>query len=87
MWYKNENGNSLKPAALDTESSRVYVYVRKNFELVAATDDHPEHWQWQEQKIKHEDWAIYQQTIDNSTALDDVYAALTELAEIIAGEA
>ena len=34
MWYMNENGNLEQPAALDTESSKKFVYVRKDFEEV-----------------------------------------------------
>ena len=86
MWYRNENGSSVKPDAVDHVSSQKYVYVRKNFVLIEATEDVPEHWQWMETKILKEDWEIYLEVMDHGTALDDVYAALTELAEIIAGE-
>ena len=86
MWYRNENGSSVKPDAIDQSASNRYVYVRKNFVLIEATEDIPEHWQWMETKILKEDWEIYLEVMDHGTALDDVYAALTELAEIIAGE-
>lgn len=86
MWYKSENGNSDKPAALDTESSKKYVYVRRNFALVAAEEDRSEHWTWEEQKILKSDWAVYEQVLEHGAALDDVYEALTELAEMIIGE-
>lgn len=83
MWYKNENGSLSKPSALDTETSKVYAFIRKDFEQVEATEDIPVHWQWMEMKISKDALAIYQ---EHNDALDDVYAALTELAELIVGE-
>ena len=83
MWYKNENGSGVKPDALDSTSSKVYVYVRKNFVLVPAEEERPEHWTWDEMKIPKEDWAVYEQVLGHDEALDDVYDALAELAEMI----
>lgn len=86
MWYKSENGSIDKPESIDSDSSKVFVYIRKNFNEIAATEDVSAHWEWMEQKIRKEDWETYQEVMDHGVALDDVYAALTELAEIIAGE-
>lgn len=86
MWYNNENGDLTKPAALDNTSSKKYVYIRKDFIQIAATEETQEHWKWQEMKIPKEDWALYESIIAHDSALDDVYAALTELAELIVGE-
>ena len=86
MWYENVNGSVTKPEELDTTSSKKYVYVRKNFQLVEATEDVPAHWKWQETKILRDDWEIYRGVMEHGDALDDVYAALTELAELIVGE-
>lgn len=87
MWYMNENGNLDKPAALDKESSKKYVYVRKNFEEVpqsgSGKEAIPAHWMWQEMKIPKADWDVYEKVLSHDSALDDVYAALTELAEMI----
>ena len=83
MWRKSENGNSTKPAALDTTSSRKWNYVRKDFILIESTEEIPEHWEWMDQKVLKEDWETYTKVIDHGDALEDVYAALTELAEII----
>jgi len=85
MWKKVENGDSVKPESLDTTSSRRWNYVRKNFELIEATDDYPEHWEWMEIKVLKDDWETYKEVMDHSDALDDVYAALTELAEMVVG--
>ena len=86
MWYTSQNGSLDQPSAIDTTSSRKYVYIRKNFEVVAATEDIPAHYQWQEMKIPKADMGIYEKTVNHDEALDDVYAALTELAEIITEE-
>ena len=86
MWNTAENGTSVKPDALDTTSSKKYNYVRKDFVLVPATEEIPEHWQWQEKKVLKEDWETFTQVMSHDEALEDVYAALTELAEIIIEE-
>ena len=86
MWYEVENGTAVKPADVDTTSSKVYVYVRRNFELVPETVDIPAHYRWEEMKIPKEMWSVSQSVMAHDTALNDVYDALTELAEIIAEE-
>lgn len=86
MWYSNENGDLVRPSEIDRESSRKYVYVRKNIEEVEATEDIPAHYRWQEIKIPQADWAVYEKVIDHDGTLDDVQNALIELAEIIVGE-
>lgn len=91
MWYKCQNGSvDVKPAALDKESSKKYVYVRKDFTEIPASGEEgfeiPAHWEWMEMKIPKDDWNVYEHVLEHDAALDDVYAALTELADIIAGE-
>lgn len=83
IWHKNANGNPEKPAELDTNSSKIYNYIRKDFEHIPAEGNVSEHWEWKEAKIRKEDWELFEEVMDHSTALDDVYAALTELAELI----
>ena len=63
-WYKNSNGESVKPVALDTTSSKKWNYVRKDFSLITATEDFSEHWEWQELKIakeQYDSWLAQQQ--------------------------
>ena len=86
MWREVENGSRDKPADVDTTSSKVYVYVRRNFELVPETEDTPTHYRWEEMKIPKEMLGISQSVMAHDIALNDVYDALTELAEIIAEE-
>ena len=90
MWYKVSNGSGVKPNTFDQESSKLYVYIRKEFELIPESGEKdqtvPEHWEWMETKIRKEDWELFSKVMGHDDALDDVYAALTELADIIAGE-
>lgn len=87
MWKHAENSGYARPAEVDATSSRSYVYVRKNIVFVQGTGEGdeatPDHYEWDEMKIPKEDWAVYEKVIGHDTALDDVYAALTELAEMI----
>lgn len=86
MWYKSENGSLDRPQEIDSTSSAVYVYVRKDITEIPAEEDRPAHYEWMETKIRKEDWEVYEQVLGHGEALDDVYAALTELAEMIVGE-
>lgn len=83
MWHTVENGENVRPSAVDTTSSRVYVYVRKNIQAIEATEDFPTHYKWEELKIPKEMWEVSQKVFGHDEALDDVYSALTELAELI----
>ena len=83
MWNRSENSTSEKPLALDRKSSREYVYVRKDFVFVESTEERPAHWTYLEARIPMKDWELFVELMDHADALDDVYAALTELAELI----
>ena len=83
MWQTSENGEDIRPAAIDDTSSRVYAYIRRNIQRVEATEDTPAHYRWEETRIPREALIIYRHTVEHDAALDDVYAALTELAELI----
>lgn len=83
MWYGVTNGDLTLPAEIDETSSKVYVYVRRNIEIVEATDEMPAHYRWQEMKIPREMWEVTKKVFNHDSALDDVYSALVELAEII----
>ena len=84
MW-NHIDGSGVRPQELDTTSSKKFVYVRKNIVLVEETEERGAHYEWDEAKIAKEDWEVYEQVLAHDTALDDVYAALTELAELIGG--
>ena len=90
MWYKSSNGSLDIPSELDVYSSKVYVILRKDFVVIPETGEGeeiiPAHYEWMECRIPKEDWEIYKKALGHDEALDDVYAALTELAEMIVGE-
>ena len=86
MWYEVENGSTTRPSDVDTTSSRAYVYVRRNIILIddlSGDPENPPHYKWEEMKIPREIWEVCEKTFSHDSALDDVYAALTELAELI----
>lgn len=70
MWYQSES--MTLPTVIDETSSSVYVYVRKDIEEVSC--DEGTKYVYMEQKIKKEDWTIYQQTQENSTDIADLQA-------------
>ncbi len=82
MWYKVEGGTA-RPGVIDTTSSKKYNYIRRNIEHLEETEDLPERWVWEEQKIEKNVWDTYRATTENTSTLEDVQAALIELAEII----
>lgn len=63
MWYQSENSDSTKPSEIDTTSSQSYNYVRKDFEELPIYDQLGQqigtHWRYLENKVKKEDWEIY----------------------------
>lgn len=88
MWYEVENGNLTRPSDVDTTSSHVYVYVRRNITLVEEVKDGeeivtPSHYRWEEMKIPREMWEVCSKVMSHDSALNDVYDALAELAEMI----
>ncbi len=86
MWYEVENGADLRPAELDVDSSRRYVYERRGIQRVPASvagdEAVPAHYRWEERKTPKEDFAV-RETVRQASALEDVYAALAELAGLL----
>ena len=87
MWYKVANGSYTRPLDVDMATSRYYVYVRRNITFIEeqTTEEEviPAHYEWEEMRIPREMWEVCASVMGHDAALDDVYAALTELAEII----
>ena len=77
MWTKSENSNNVKPEEI--EFSGNYVIVRKNFAVVEATEEIPEHWEYDEWQMTKEQYEIYQVVSSQGNAL-------TELSEKVDGE-
>lgn len=88
MW-KEVEGGTTKPDPIDMESSKVYVYVRKDFEsferIDEVTGETQTCWKWLEQSVKKEDWEIYRDIIKSENDITDLQEALVELYEIVIG--
>jgi hypothetical protein len=84
MWIKSECIGH-KPDEIDSTSSKIYVYVRKDFEE-SKTEEGAEKWTYMEQKILKEDWDTYKQVMANTSDVSDLTDAVIELAGIIGGE-
>lgn len=83
MWYVAQcSGN--KPAEIDNTSSQIYVYVRKNFEQTIQNVENEEEpltiWQYEEQKIRKEDWEVYAAALQNSSDIVDLQSAVDYIA-------
>lgn len=85
MWHTVENGEAVRPAEVDNASSRAYVYVRRNIELVEATEDMPAHYRWEEQAIPHDYWPIYERVMQQEQDTLALCGALAEVAEMVVG--
>lgn len=83
MWIHNEGTN--KPERVQVDPN--YVLIRKNIIFIeeVPSEDYtiPAHYEWDEMEISPNAWTVCNKFLGYDEALDDVYAALTELAEII----
>lgn len=91
MWREVENGTSARPSDVDENLSKVYVYVRRNIVFVEEVTNEdgtaiPAHYKWEETQIPQDVWSICSKVLGHDSALDDVYAALAELATTITEE-
>lgn len=78
MWTRSENGENVRP--LDFEMDGDHVILRKNFRLVAATEEKPEHFEYDEWQMTKEQYDVYKVMAEQLAEQSD---ALVELAEII----
>lgn len=79
MWKKSENGESKKPAEL--ESYPGGMIVRRNFRLIEASEEMPEYWSYEEWQMTSEQYEVYVVMMAEN---HDVSDALIELADLIA---
>ena len=80
MWKKASNSNSVKPESIDKDSSNSVVFVRKKFELISASEEIPEHWEYLEMEIPKNSFDIFeelQKTTEYVAELEDVICELT----------
>lgn len=57
MWQKSENGEAKKPAVLEILPE--VVILRRNFRLIPAGEDFPEHWEYDEWQMSAEQYEVY----------------------------
>ena len=84
MWHKSEN--TIRPAQLDTSSSKVYNIITKNVEEVTYIDDEGKEatkFVYDEAFILKEDWEVYESILQNKSDLQDIAEALDILTTIV----
>ena len=84
MWHKSEN--TIRPAQLDTSSSKVYNIITKNVEEVTYIDDEEKEatkFVYDETFILKEDWDIFTSILQNQSDLQDIAEALDILTTIV----
>lgn len=80
MWTRASNGESQKPPEVSIDTSG--VIVTRNYKHIEATEEMPEHWEYDEWQMTHEQYEVYQQMKAEN---DDLTDALIELAELVVG--
>ena len=87
-WQMVQGSQETKPAELDTEISRVYVYQRRNIERVTYDDEmlgvSYDCWQYEERKLTREEWANMR-AAELEAELTQTQLALVELYETLGG--
>lgn len=85
MWITAEA--NCKPDTIDTATSRIYNYIRRNIHQEQHEDDEGNMltvWVYEEKKILKENWELYK-TIERNSANIDYIAMMTDI-EIEDGE-
>ena len=80
MWYKSES--STKPSLIDANSSRVYVYVRKNINTETCIDEDGSSYTvyiYDEIKIPKEVYEIFKKESENEIRITDVEDVLADM--------
>lgn len=72
-----------KPAELDMTSSKVYNYIRKDFEQIEVLIDQMtvKEWQYKELAVLKEDWDLFTQVMSNCDEIAMIEDALCELSK------
>lgn len=94
MWVRTENSEAIIPAAIEVSGNN--VIVRRRFKLVGASEDRPEHYEYEEWQMTGEQYKVYQALEKQISEQDDALIelaglfaeqddALVELAEMIGG--
>lgn len=78
MRQKSSNSDSVRP--LDVEKSGEIVIVRRHFHLIDATEEIPEHYEYDEWQMTADQYEVYQSL---QSVIKEQEDALVELADII----
>lgn len=83
MWYKASS--TTYPSLLDTTSSKIYVYIRKNIkqQTIEQEGESQTFYVYDEIKVLKEVYGILEKEFQNDSRLNDIEEVLTE---IIGGE-
>lgn len=75
MWTKASSGESVRPPEVSIDASG--VVVTRNAHLVEATDDIPEHYEYEEWQMSHEQYEVFetQQADVDFLAMENEYLA------------
>ena len=73
MWNKSGNGESQKPPEVSIDPSG--VVVRRNYNLVSATEEFPAHWEYEEAQMSKEQYEAWssQNTVNEQDRADIDY--------------
>ena len=84
-WKKAES--AIRPAELDTTSSRKYNYVRKNImeEQRETEQGTITMYVYDELKVAKADWELFETVSESAIRISEVEDAVIELAELIGG--
>lgn len=81
VWYVAEG--STRPELVDAESSRNWVYIRKDVHTETREDEVTGEsytvYVWLEMKIPKDVYPVYEQEMQNSARLADVEEVITEI--------
>ena len=80
MWYKSES--TARPEIVDSTSSKVYVYVRKNIEEVEREDEQGNTYivyVYDETKIPKEVYSIFEGQMIADSRIADIEEVITEI--------
>lgn len=85
-WKLTQGSQEVKPAELDTTSSRFYVYQRRNIERVTVGDEFgtAELWQYEERKMTRDEYAqlriatLAEENTQLQLALTELYESILE---------
>lgn len=81
MWYKSES--TTKPEIVDSTSSKIYVYVRKNIQEVEREDEQTGNkyivYVYDETKIPKEVYSIFENQMQADLRIADIEEVITEI--------